>query len=542
MTEVTRDNFEDILPKVEHAIKTSDFIAIDSEFSGLEYSDDDKPSLFDSGSDRYYKLKKNVENFTLLQIGLTTFCGNKETNRYQSQTFQFYLFPKSFGSYDQRLSVQASSIQFLCKHKFDFNKWLRNGISFMNDAEEKEVVQLLESGYLNLGLERQTCEREMQNLCSYVTAWIPTSQPGNNLTLSISQDFSDFHYCFHKALRERFPQIWTSANAFDQFVVKRVTPEERKHLEKEDTESDKCYKEQLVNDLLGFTRVFRLLVASKKPIVGHNMLTDLLFMLHKFHAPLPESYETFKQELHTLFPAVYDTKHVHFCMKKTLESQGVIFARSLEELYSMLTSERVMNMSLMNPSILRQTDLPEQSTKIGDTFHHAGYDAFICGSVFLRLCHFLHSKKFSSTFQEGQQFLFKNYLPNMSNFCNCVNVIRASVTYIKLDENDPLSLRPPLLFVKAKVKSALNGTSLAVLMSPHGTVDIKMLNPTDAIVATTNYCTAREIIIAFKQDPLFDVTNYRYWKHSSIGKGIWWSSMAVAAGSCALVMLSLLRN
>ena len=111
-------------------------------------------------------------------------------------------------------------------------------------------------------MARLSDAREMQSLCSYVTAWIPSSQPGDNLVLPITQDFSDSScYIFHKDLRARFPQVWTGTNAFEQFVVTRVAPEERARLEscsEEDAEeSDMRYKEQLLNEMLGFTRVFR---------------------------------------------------------------------------------------------------------------------------------------------------------------------------------------------------------------------------------------------------------------------------------------------
>ncbi|GFS00854.1 poly(A)-specific ribonuclease PARN-like domain-containing protein 1, partial [Elysia marginata] len=80
MVDVTKHNFSDIFPKIEYAIKAADFISIDTEFTGLCYSDACKPSLFDSSKQRYTKLKRSVENFTLCQIGLTTFKGSVSEN------------------------------------------------------------------------------------------------------------------------------------------------------------------------------------------------------------------------------------------------------------------------------------------------------------------------------------------------------------------------------------------------------------------------------------------------------------------------------
>jgi hypothetical protein len=42
-----------------------------------------------------------------------------------------------------------------------------------------------------------------------------------------------------------------------------------------------------LENLLGFTRIFREIVKSKKPILGHNMLMDLMIWYDKFYRPLP---------------------------------------------------------------------------------------------------------------------------------------------------------------------------------------------------------------------------------------------------------------
>lgn len=40
------------------------------------------------------------------------------------------------------------------------------------------------------------------------------------------------------------------------------------------------------------------------------MMMDLLHLLEKFFKPLPESYDEFKQNIHSLFPVIIDTKNV----------------------------------------------------------------------------------------------------------------------------------------------------------------------------------------------------------------------------------------
>jgi len=49
-------------------------------------------------------------------------------------------------------------------------------------------------------------------------------------------------------------------------------------------------KERIIHTLKGFTRVFDLLINMKKPIVGHNMFSDLVMMCKQFHGPSPCRY------------------------------------------------------------------------------------------------------------------------------------------------------------------------------------------------------------------------------------------------------------
>lgn len=43
----------------------------------------------------------------------------------------------------------------------------------------------------------------------------------------------------------------------------------------------------LLDFYLGFSKIFKLLSSSKKMIIGHNILLDLMFMHQQFYKPLP---------------------------------------------------------------------------------------------------------------------------------------------------------------------------------------------------------------------------------------------------------------
>ena len=68
--------------------------------------------------------------------------------------------------------------------------------------------------------------------------------------------------------------------------------------------------------MLGFTKIFRLLIEHKKPLILHNGFMDLMFLYEKFYEPLPDTVAEFKTKVNELFPLIYDTKHISTEMKK----------------------------------------------------------------------------------------------------------------------------------------------------------------------------------------------------------------------------------
>jgi hypothetical protein len=59
--DITANNFLDNLELIRKSIMTADFIAIDSEFSGLSVGFDDKQHDFDSIEDKYQKIRHNCQ-------------------------------------------------------------------------------------------------------------------------------------------------------------------------------------------------------------------------------------------------------------------------------------------------------------------------------------------------------------------------------------------------------------------------------------------------------------------------------------------------
>jgi len=184
-SEVTRHNFHDALAAIAKDLNQSScrFVAIDTEFTGLAPSDNVKEKYLDTLEARYNKVKQSGENFLITQFGIAavhiedaipateekpndntdnveeksqvTSVADDESAKAESTStkskvhqassqrvsikcWNFYVFPRPYLNMDMRFLCQASSMQFMSDHGFDFNKFIRDGIPYMTyDAEAR---------------------------------------------------------------------------------------------------------------------------------------------------------------------------------------------------------------------------------------------------------------------------------------------------------------------------------------------------------------------------------------------------------------------
>ncbi|KAJ8524383.1 hypothetical protein ON010_g16735 [Phytophthora cinnamomi] len=150
--------------------------------------------------------------------------------------------------------------------------------------------------------------------------------------------------------------------------------------------------------LIGFTAVLDAIVAARKPIVGHNMLLDLMQCYEKFHGPLPGRCAEFQRELHAWLGAgggVFDTKTlVDYAMQKVDSFATHLAHTALENCFEVLSKHPFYGPEVQSaqPSV-RGVDAAREygaelmgSSQTPLQAHQAGYDAFMTGFVFLRVC------------------------------------------------------------------------------------------------------------------------------------------------------------
>ncbi|WAR03429.1 PNDC1-like protein [Mya arenaria] len=237
MVEILSSSFDEKFAEIEQAIRSCDYIAIDTEFTGLRLNEQVKSSLFDDGAERYRKLRKTVSQITMCQIGISTFTRDRKQNSlYTAKTFNIPIYPRSFGPIDEKFVCQASSFQFLTRYKFDFNKFVYEGVSFLNEVQEREVREHI----ANLD------EFAIQKICSRVADWLVSKEEEKTFTLKQTETEGMPMYVLSMELRGRFPSIWTTIDNDGKLIsIERIGLEERQRFEEAEKALQWKQEEQL---------------------------------------------------------------------------------------------------------------------------------------------------------------------------------------------------------------------------------------------------------------------------------------------------------
>ncbi|KAF9912806.1 hypothetical protein EC991_008668 [Linnemannia zychae] len=327
--EILKEDFEAKLPLLQKAISECDFVAMDTEMTGLNTPANGHRHP-DSLSTRYTKVAASANEFLVIQLGICTFTWSDKLGAYEARPFNFPCFPSNDDeakSGERFFSSQSTSLEFLLKNNFDFNKWIRHGIPYLTRREEEDYIVRKTQKELERSATNQTHndipidDRNrgfIESTIAKIKEWLESTQGLHGDSLTIPANNAFYRRLVHQLIRTEFKgDLDSTSNAQERtMTLRRMTEKIRK--EKEDAKIARPPK-------LNLRRVLDIIVESKKPMIGHNCLLDLMQITQQFLWQLPHELEDWKRAVNLEWKTVIDTKHLasHPFIRPHLDNTGL---------------------------------------------------------------------------------------------------------------------------------------------------------------------------------------------------------------------------
>ncbi|KAG0054289.1 hypothetical protein BGZ83_011494 [Gryganskiella cystojenkinii] len=391
MVEVLRDNFYSELPWIKTAIDECDFIAIDAEFSGL-HTEPNKRTHTTTMEEGYQELRKSATQFMTVQIGISTFHFDPSNGGYVARPFNFFIFPTTLTGYAPQgrcFLTEASSLDFLARNHFDFNKWVYQGVPYMTKQEEvvyrAERTRLANNDLDVIHIDEASKkfiedamygrgQRLMGRLSRRIKEWKSNPEALNFVNIQCNTAYQ--RRLVYQEVRRLWPTELHAQGRASMITITQTTPQQQE-IDRQRKQSD---VERDIEQSRGFRSVIDMLSACKKPIVGHNVVVDLAYIIAQFVGPLPPTMEGYKEMVHRTFPTLIDTKYVSY----TAEAfRGLVHDSTLGGLENLVG--HVTFMGCPNVCLQYRHNRYFRQMHGQDFAHEAGYDAYITGTILIRM-------------------------------------------------------------------------------------------------------------------------------------------------------------
>ena len=102
-------------------------------------------NFMDSPEEKYMKQKHAAERFKIIQLGLVPWKINPSQSTsnkkvYEARPYNIYVFPNEENGNSQ-LNCEISAMIFNREHGMDFNKWICNGVNYINSKQYKYLYE-----------------------------------------------------------------------------------------------------------------------------------------------------------------------------------------------------------------------------------------------------------------------------------------------------------------------------------------------------------------------------------------------------------------
>lgn len=350
--DVTRENFEEAMVKLEAVLESPQlrFVSFDEEMSGINFAGVGFHQFNDTSDrpcKRYAKMRRVASSFGLIQLGLTAWQESGED--LVASPFNIYVFP---GSGDILLSGDA--VGFLNKHGMSWSTWLEKGVPYVDEAGEANLSKSSDMVELTNADDAKFAQGELAKAASL--------RAGESVELAANPNPVVRRFIYQEI--ERLHQhLSTERRPGYKIFVKAMS--------KKDAREAAAAREKELALKIGARRVYKAVRSACRrgvPFVGHNCWFDLMFLMHHFDGPLPESYARWKQRCYDQLPNIIDTK----ILAQRRNCYG-----SLEQLYAAATDANP-------PSVRFATGFSKYEPEEGEdgVYHEAGFDSFATGFIY----------------------------------------------------------------------------------------------------------------------------------------------------------------
>ena len=374
--------------------REAQFISIDCEFTGLQVA---QRTPFGSTSDGAQNLEQEYEDirngirkgFVPLQLGLCPHTWDLAAKLYKAKPYNIYLSPVANRRFQfQRTFLsQASCIQFLLSNEFDLKKCLEEGVEYLTLEEEKLVRSIPGIDSRNIEPHNDFYKAYVADAKNAIQSWLEDKNPDKWNFANISTSNRGQFKLLQKLVRTEFPHL-RIINYWD-FAQVEVHPGGPQAAKKDEIERETGYKKDMEAQFdrsRVLRRVFDEVAKMRIPIVGHNLLRDLAYILNCFQSPIPDTLENFKAMIYGLSPLTIDTKYfaTFHPMLKDYFTNGTSLAHAMK--WAQMFGYRKLSYA-MDSEFARHSWITHK--------HQAGYDARDTGLIFIAMLWYIKNGPFS---------------------------------------------------------------------------------------------------------------------------------------------------